>query len=200
MNNFTIHTGIVVPLDMANIDTDAIIPKQFLQQITRHGLGKYLFFNWRYLSNNKDKPNNNFILNNHYYHDASILLTRENFGCGSSREHALWALTDYGFRVILAPSFADIFYINSFNNKLLPVKLLPQEINELFQLTKINKRLFITVNLLTQKVLTNKKIFNFKIDNCYRNSMINDLDNISKTLIYENFIFQYEKKLPNYLK
>ena len=120
---FTQHTGLVVPLDAANVDTDAIIPKQFLQKVTRTGFGAHLFNDWRFLDDKGQQPNPEFVLNFPEYQGASILLARENFGCGSSREHAPWALTDYGFKVVIAPSFADIFYGNSFNNQLLPVTL-----------------------------------------------------------------------------
>ena len=126
---FIKHTGLVVPLDAANVDTDAIIPKQFLQKVTRTGFGAHLFNDWRFLDEKGQQPNPNFVLNFPQYQGASILLARENFGCGSSREHAPWALTDYGFKVVIAPSFADIFYGNSFNNQLLPVKLSDAEVD-----------------------------------------------------------------------
>ena len=131
---FIKHTGLVVPLDAANVDTDAIIPKQFLQKVTRTGFGAHLFNDWRFLDEKGQQPNPDFVLNFPQYQGASILLARENFGCGSSREHAPWALTDYGFKVVIAPSFADIFYGNSFNNQLLPVKLSDAEVDELFAL------------------------------------------------------------------
>lgn len=127
---FIKHTGLVVPLDAANVDTDAIIPKQFLQKVTRTGFGAHLFNDWRFLDEKGQQPNPDFVLNFPQYQGASILLARENFGCGSSREHAPWALTDYGFKVVIAPSFADIFYGNSFNNQLLPVKLSDAEVDE----------------------------------------------------------------------
>ena len=133
---FIKHTGLVVPLDAANVDTDAIIPKQFLQKVTRTGFGAHLFNDWRFLDEKGQQPNPDFVLNFPQYQGASILLARENFGCGSSREHAPWALTDYGFKVVIAPSFADIFYGNSFNNQLLPVKLSDAEVDELFALVK----------------------------------------------------------------
>lgn len=128
----------MVPLDAANVDTDAIIPKQFLQKVTRTGFGAHLFNDWRFLDEKGQQPNPDFVLNFPQYQGASILLARENFGCGSSREHAPWALTDYGFKVVIAPSFADIFYGNSFNNQLLPVKLSDAEVDELFALVKAN--------------------------------------------------------------
>ena len=129
MTKFTQHIGIVVPLDAANIDTDAIIPKQFLQKVTRTGFGQHLFNDWRFLDDAGQKPNPDFVLNKPRYKGASILLTRENFGCGSSREHAPWALTDYGFKVVIASSFADIFYGNSLNNQLLPLTLSEADID-----------------------------------------------------------------------
>lgn len=128
----------MVPLDAANVDTDAIIPKQFLQKVTRTGFGAHLFNDWRFLDEKGQQPNPDFVLNFSQYQGASILLARENFGCGSSREHAPQALTDYGFKVVIAPSFADIFYGNSFNNQLLPVKLSDAEVDELFALVKAN--------------------------------------------------------------
>ncbi len=135
---FTQHTGLVVPLDAANVDTDAIIPKQFLQKVTRTGFGAHLFNDWRFLDDKGQQPNPEFVLNFPEYQGASILLARENFGCGSSREHAPWALTDYGFKVVIAPSFADIFYGNSFNNQLLPVTLSDEQVDELFKLVQSN--------------------------------------------------------------
>ncbi|MGL5585562.1 MAG: 3-isopropylmalate dehydratase small subunit, partial [Plesiomonas sp.] len=132
MTGFTQHTGIVAPLDAANIDTDAIIPKQFLQKVTRTGFGQHLFHDWRFLDDAGTQENPAFILNQPEYRRASVLLTRENFGCGSSREHAPWALADYGFKVIIAPSFADIFYGNAINNQLLPVRLAAADIDALF--------------------------------------------------------------------
>ena len=131
---FIKHTGLVVPLDAANVDTDAIIPKQFLQKVTRTGFGAHLFNDWRFLDEKGQQPNPDFVLNFPQYQGASILLARENFGCGSSREHAPWALTDYGFKVVIAPSFADIFYGNSFNNQLLPVTLSDEQVDEMFAL------------------------------------------------------------------
>ena len=118
MLKFIEHTGVVVPLNFSNIDTDIIIPKQFLKCVNKRGLGKFLFYDWRFIDGNELLINKNFILNKKIYKNASILLTGENFGCGSSREHAVWSLLDYGFKVIIAPSFSDIFYNNSFNNKL----------------------------------------------------------------------------------
>ena len=133
MSGFKQHTGLVVPLDAANVDTDAIIPKQFLQKVTRVGFGKHLFHDWRFLDDAGEQPNPEFVMNAPRYQGASILLARENFGCGSSREHAPWALADYGIKVMIAPSFADIFYGNSINNQMVPVRLTEAEVDEIFQ-------------------------------------------------------------------
>ncbi|MFV8766825.1 3-isopropylmalate dehydratase small subunit, partial [Yersinia enterocolitica] len=149
---FAQHRGLVAPLDAANVDTDAIIPKQFLQKVTRTGFGQHLFNDWRFLDDAGKVPNSEFVLNQPRYQGATILLTRENFGCGSSREHAPWALTDFGFKVVIAPSFADIFYGNSFNNQLLPVTLSEGDIDTLFQLVKENEGIEFIVDLEHQTV------------------------------------------------
>ena len=132
MEPFSKHTGLVAPLDRVNVDTDQMVPKQFLKLLTREGFGKVLFYDWRYLDDGK-RPNPDFILNKSRYQGASILLARANFGCGSSREHAPWAILDYGFRVIIAPSYADIFYNNCFKNGILPVTLSDAEVEDLFR-------------------------------------------------------------------
>ncbi|CZY41962.1 isopropylmalate isomerase small subunit [Enterobacter hormaechei] len=160
---FTQHTGRVVPLDAANVDTDAIIPKQFLQKVTRTGFGAHLFNDWRFLDDKGEVPNPEFVLNFPEYKGASILLARENFGCGSSREHAPWALTDYGFKVVIAPSFADIFYGNSFNNQLLPVTLSDEQVDELFALVQANPGISFEVDLEAEVVKAGDKIYSFSI-------------------------------------
>lgn len=199
MPKFIYHTGIVLPLDIANVDTDNIIPKQFLQATTRSNFGKYLFFNWRFIKNKKTL-NPNFILNHISYKNSSILLSRKNFGCGSSREHAVWALIDYGFKVIIAPSFADIFYKNSFINQLLLITLTESEINSLFQETNIHKKaMLFTINLIKQIIYTKNTHYSFKINNFYKNYMIYDLDPISVTLNNEDIIQTYETNQPSYL-
>lgn len=199
MSKFIYHTGIVLPLNIANIDTDNIIPKQFLQETTRSNFGKYLFFNWRYIKHT-ETSNPNFIMNHVSYKNASILLSRKNFGCGSSREHAVWALIDYGFKVIIAPSFADIFYKNSFINQLLLITLSELEINNLFQEINIQKKsALFTVNLTEQKIYTKNKYYPFKIDNFYKNYMTHDLDPISVTLNNEDIIQKYESNQPPFL-
>lgn len=193
---FTQHTGLVVPLDAANVDTDAIIPKQFLQKVTRTGFGAHLFNDWRFLDDKGQQPNPEFVLNFPEYQGASILLARENFGCGSSREHAPWALTDYGFKVVIAPSFADIFYGNSFNNQLL-VTLSDEQVDELFKLVQANPGITFEVDLEAQVVKAGDKTYSFKIDDFRRHCMLNGLDSIGLTLQHEAAISDYERKLPH---
>lgn len=200
MTKFTQHTGIVVPLDVANVDTDAIIPKQFLQKVTRTGFGQHLFNDWRFLDDEGQKPNPDFILNKPRYKGATILLARENFGCGSSREHAPWALTDYGFKTIIAPSFADIFYGNSFNNQLLPVVLTEQQVDSLFNWVNANEGAQITVDLEAQTVTAGNESYHFDIDPFRRHCMINGLDSIGLTLQHEADISAYEQKQPAFLR
>ncbi|KID04219.1 isopropylmalate isomerase [Hafnia alvei] len=199
MAKFIQHSGIVVPLDAANVDTDAIIPKQFLQKVTRTGFGQHLFNDWRFLDDAGQQPNPDFILNQPAFKGASILLARENFGCGSSREHAPWALTDYGFKVVIAPSFADIFYGNSFNNQLLPVTLSESEVDELFEQVKANPGISFTVDLETQTVHAGNKTYKFELDSFRRHCMMNGLDSIGLTLQHEAAISAYEEKLPEFL-
>lgn len=194
------HSGIVVPLDAANVDTDAIIPKQFLQKVTRTGFGQHLFNDWCFLDDAGQQPNPDFILNQPEFKGASILLTRENFGCGSSREHAPWALTDYGFKVVIAPSFADIFYGNSFNNQLLPVTLSEVEIDELFVQVEAAPGMSFTVDLETQTVRAGDKSYSFELDSFRRHCMMNGLDSIGLTLQHEAAISEYEGKLPEFLR
>ncbi|QBH97415.1 3-isopropylmalate dehydratase small subunit [Limnobaculum zhutongyuii] len=200
MTKFTQHTGIVVPLDAANVDTDAIIPKQFLQKVTRTGFGQHLFNDWRFLDDAGQKPNPDFVLNKPRYKGASILLARENFGCGSSREHAPWALTDYGFKVVIAPSFADIFYGNSFNNQLLPVILTEAEVDELFKLVANQEGVEFTVDLENQQVIAGGKRYEFNIDAFRKHCMINGLDSIGLTLQHNDAISDYEAKQPVFLR
>lgn len=200
MAKFTQHIGLVVPLDAANVDTDAIIPKQFLQKVTRTGFGQHLFNDWRFLDDAGQVPNPEFVLNQARYQGATILLARENFGCGSSREHAPWALTDYGFHVVIAPSFADIFYGNSFNNQLLPVTLSEADIDTLFQLVKNNEGIQFVVDLEAQTVNAGGKSYPFDIDGFRRHCMINGLDSIGLTLQHESYISAYEKQQPAFLR
>ncbi|HGN0099211.1 TPA: 3-isopropylmalate dehydratase small subunit [Proteus mirabilis] len=200
MNKFTQHTGIPVPLDAANVDTDAIIPKQFLQKVTRTGFGKHLFHDWRFLDDEGTQPNPSFILNQSIYQGASILLARENFGCGSSREHAPWALTDYGFHAVIAPSFADIFYGNSFNNQLLPIKLSDKQVTQLFDWVTEHAGMPITVDLVAQQVIAGELCFSFEIDAFRRHCMIEGLDSIGLTLQHQAEISAYEAKQPAFMR
>ncbi|QCI20748.1 3-isopropylmalate dehydratase small subunit (plasmid) [Buchnera aphidicola (Brachycaudus cardui)] len=199
MFKFTEHTGVVVPLDIANIDTDTIIPKQFLQKVSKIGFGKYLFHDWRFLDTRQLQKNKNFILNKEVYKNASILLTRENFGCGSSREHAVWSLLDYGFRVIIGSTFADIFYNNSFNNKLLLITLDKKDINFLFDVVKMNIGISFNVNLLNNEIIVNKRSFSFQLDDFRRTCLLNNLDNIDLTMKYSDKIQDYEDKISSCL-
>ncbi|KMV73842.1 3-isopropylmalate dehydratase small subunit [Rosenbergiella epipactidis] len=197
---FTQHTGLVAPLDAANVDTDAIIPKQFLQKVTRTGFGQHLFNDWRFIDDAGKIPNPDFVLNKPLYKGTSILLTRENFGCGSSREHAPWALTDFGFRVVIAPSFADIFYSNSFNNQLLLVKLSEAQIDELFQLVEQHPGINFTVDLEAMTIQAGDKVYTFELDSFRRHCMLNGLDSIGLTLQHEASIGDYEAKQPAFLQ
>ena len=199
MSGFKQHTGLVVPLDQANVDTDAIIPKQFLQKVTRIGFGQHLFHDWRFLDDAGEQPNPEFVMNAPRYQGASILLARENFGCGSSREHAPWALADYGIKVMIAPSFADIFYGNSINNQMVPVKLTDAEVDEIFQFVEANEGAEVTVSLESMKVTANGKEYSFEIDEFRRHCLLNGLDNIGLTLQHEDKIAEYEAKIPSFM-
>lgn len=199
MAKFTQHTGIVVPLDVANVDTDAIIPKQFLQKVTRKGFGQHLFNDWRFLDDAGQRSNPDFVLNQPRYRGASILLARGNFGCGSSREHAPWALTDYGFHVVIAPSFADIFYSNSLNNQLLPITFQEDQVDELFKMVIAQEGMTFTIYLDKQQVLADDTVYAFKIDSFRRHCIINGLDSISLTLMHNETISQYESRQPLFL-
>ncbi|MCD9492322.1 3-isopropylmalate dehydratase small subunit [Photobacterium phosphoreum] len=199
MTGFTQHTGLVVPLNTANIDTDAIIPKQFLQKVTRTGFGQHLFHDWRFLDDAGQQPNPNFIMNTPRYQGASILLARENFGCGSSREHAPWALADYGIKVMIAPSFADIFYGNSINNFMIPVRLTDQQIDELFEFVEATVGAEISIDLEAMIVSANNKQYPFEIDEFRRHCLLNGLDNIGLTLQHQAKIAEYEANIPTYL-
>ncbi|EKO3588675.1 TPA: 3-isopropylmalate dehydratase small subunit [Vibrio metschnikovii] len=199
MSGFQQHTGLAVALDAANIDTDAIIPKQFLQKVNRIGFGQHLFHDWRFLDDAGLTPNPDFVMNQPRYQGASILLARENFGCGSSREHAPWALADYGIKVIIAPSFADIFYGNAINNQMLPVRLSDHEVEELFHYVQNTPGATIDVDLQTLNVVANKKTYCFEIDDFRRHCLLNGLDNIGLTLQHEAKIAEYEAKIPHFL-
>lgn len=199
MQEFKQHTGIAVPLNAANVDTDQIIPKQFLKAVSKIGFGKHAFNDWRYLDEEGTKENPDFVLNYPRYKGASILLARENFGNGSSREHAPWALADYGFRAIIAPSFADIFYNNSLNNGLLLVKLTEDEVDQLFKLVEAHEGQTITVDLENLEVRANDLKFKFTLDEFRRYCIMNGLDNIGLTLQHEDAIIAYEQKKYKWL-
>ena len=202
MEKFVTFKGIVCPLDRSNVDTDAIIPKQFLKSIKRTGFGPNLFDEWRYLDHgepgmdNSHRPlNPEFVLNQSRYQDANILLARENFGCGSSREHAPWALEDYGFRVIIAPSFADIFFNNCFKNGILPIVLDAAIVDELFQDVYANEGYQLTVNLEEQTITKpDGRKFSFEVDAFRKHCLINGLDDIGLTLQHVDDIKAYEEK------
>lgn len=195
MRPFTVHTGLVVPLDRSNVDTDQLIPKQFLKRIERTGFGRFLFFDWRFLDNGQ--PNPEFVLNRPQYAGASILLSQRNFGCGSSREHAPWALEDYGFRVILAPSFADIFYNNCFKNGMLPLKFDEAVISDLFAREAAHPGYKLTVDLEKGTITDDFGLsLKFEIDAFRRHCLLNGLDDIGLTLEHEAKIATYEQAHP----
>lgn len=199
MTGFKQHKGIVVPLDSANVDTDAIIPKQFLQKVNRIGFGKHLFHDWRFLDDAGHQPNPEFVLNQLQFAGASILLARENFGCGSSREHAPWALADYGFKAIITPSFADIFYGNAINNGMVPVRLKEEEVDALFQLVAAKPGIEIEVDLEANQVRAGELSFGFEIDEFRRYCLLNGLDAIGLTLQHEAAISAFEAKQPSWI-
>ncbi len=187
MKPFTKITSVLTPFDRINVDTDQIVPKQFLKLIHKTGFGKFLFYDWRFDQNNK--PKNDFVLNNSKYAGSKILLTRENFGCGSSREHAAWALKDYGFNVIIGPSFADIFYDNCFKNGILPIILDSKEVQDLFD-TESN----LSIDLESQTIKFDDKTINFEIDDFRKKTLLEGLDDITQTLQYQDKIDEYEKR------
>ncbi|MCU7813456.1 MAG: 3-isopropylmalate dehydratase small subunit [Candidatus Thiodiazotropha sp. (ex Notomyrtea botanica)] len=202
MEKFETFTGIVCPLDRSNVDTDAIIPKQFLKSIKRSGFGPNLFDEWRYLDqgepgmDNSQRPlNPDFVLNDPRYQSAKILLTRKNFGCGSSREHAPWALEDYGFRVIIAPSFADIFFNNCFKNGILPIVLNEEIVEKLFSMSGQQQALALTVDLREQRLsLSDGETISFEVDAFRKHCLLNGLDDIGLTLEHVDAIKAYETR------
>ncbi len=202
MKAFTQVTGLVAPLDRANVDTDQIIPKQFLKSIKRTGFGPNLFDEWRYLDvgqpyqdNSKRPLNKEFVLNHARYQGASVLLARENFGCGSSREHAPWALDEYGFRCVIAPSYADIFFNNSFKNGLLPIILSDAEVDELFKQVEANPGYELQVDLASQTVTRpDGQTHKFEIDEFRKHCLLNGLDDIGLTLMDGDAIATFESK------
>jgi len=202
MQAFTTLDGLVVPLDRANVDTDAIIPKQFLKSIKRAGFGPNLFDEWRYLDHGEPgmdpatrKPNPEFVLNFPRYKGASVLLARDNFGCGSSREHAPWALEDYGIRAIIAPSYADIFYNNCFKNGILPIVLPAEVVEDLFRETYAVEGYRLVIDLDAQTVTTpDGESFAFEVDPGRKHRLVNGLDDIGLTLRFTEKINEYEER------
>ncbi len=202
MDKFVVHKGLVVPLDRSNVDTDAIIPKQYLKSISKTGFGPTLFDDWRYtepgepgMDHSNRSLNENFALNQPRYQGASILLARENFGCGSSREHAVWALTDYGIKAVIAPSYADIFFNNSFKNGLLPIVLSESIIDGLFNEVEANEGAEFTIDLEQKKVISaSGTSYDFEVDEFRKHCLLNGLDDIGLTLQHADAIRQYESK------
>ena len=205
MEKFTIHSGIVIPLDRSNVDTDAIIPKQYLKSISRSGFGSTLFDDWRYqkagepgMDHSKRAIKEDFVLNQARYQGGSILLARKNFGCGSSREHAVWALEDYGFRVVIAPSFADIFFNNCFKNGILPIVLSEEKVDALFAEAAMQEGCSLTIDLENQVVIEKDELLtektHFEVDEFRKYCLLNGLDDIGLTLKHADDIRAYEAK------
>jgi 3-isopropylmalate/(R)-2-methylmalate dehydratase small subunit len=193
MQPFTKLKGIVAPLDLPNVDTDQIIPKQFLKRIERTGFGQYLFYDWRFLDGRELNPD--FEMNQARYRGSRILVARANFGCGSSREHAPWSLEDYGFRCIIAPSFADIFYNNCFKNGMLPVQLQEAQVEEIFQRVRQTPGYELVVDLVNQTIQSEDGLaFRFEVDGFRRDCLLNGLDDIGLTLQYEEKISEFERR------
>mgnify|MGYP001147741825 CR=1 FL=1 len=199
MSGINLHIGTAVPLDIANIDTDQIIPKQFLTGVTRSGYGKHLFHDWRYNDLHEQEPNTDFNLNKAIYAGASILITRENFGCGSSREHAPWALLDFGIHVIIAPSFADIFYGNAINNNMLPICLEDETVDILIEIVNNAPSTEIQVNLAEKTVSVLEQVFHFEIAQHHQYNLINGLDAIGQTLEFSDEIQKFEDQRPAWM-
>ena len=185
MKPFSKVTSIITPFDRANVDTDQIIPKQFLKLITKSGFGRFLFYDWRF--NQDGKPKNDFVLNNSRYENSQILVTNENFGCGSSREHAVWALKDFGFNVIISPSFADIFYSNCFKNGVLPIILDIEKIHKLLQFKDE-----VEIDLNSQRITMGDELINFEIDSHRKIRLLKGLDEIDLTLKEDEKIEKFE--------
>ena len=191
MKPFVTLTGIAAPLNRVNVDTDAIIPKQFLKRIERSGFGQFLFYEWRFSP--EGEPIDTFVLNQERYANSTILLARNNFGCGSSREHAPWALLDYGFRAIIAPSYADIFYNNCFKNGILPIKLSEEQVEELFKRAEQHTGYELTIDLQARTVTDSQGLFySFEVDEYRRYCLLNGLDDIGITLQLEDKITAFE--------
>lgn len=187
------HRGLVAPIDRVNVDTDQIIPKQFLKRIERTGFGQFLFYDWRFDEHGNERPE--FVLNQPRFRHATVLLARDNFGSGSSREHAPWALLDYGFRVLIAPSFADIFYNNCFKNGILPVRLPEEQVDELFRRTEATPGYELTIDLEQCTVTDDDDLtFSFEIDPFRRHCLLEGLDDIGITLQHEDKIAAFERQ------
>lgn len=197
MQSIIIHEGLAAPLDRAHVDTDQIIPKQFLTKVERTGFGEHCFNDWRYLDSAGTELNPDFVLNAPRYQGASVLLTRENFGCGSSREHAPWALREMGFQVVIAPSFADIFYGNAINNGMLPIRLPEQAVDQLFNEVESREGARIIVDL-EQQIVTGPEgtRYHFDIDPFHRECLMRGLDSIGWTLQFGEMISRYEQTIP----
>ncbi|GHO43543.1 3-isopropylmalate dehydratase small subunit [Ktedonospora formicarum] len=194
MEPFTTLTGLVAPLDRTNVNTDEISPARFLKTIRRTGFAHVLFANWRYLGDDKS-PNPDFVLNQPRYQGASILLSDDNFGCGSSREHAPWAIREYGFRCLIAPSFADIFYNNCFNNGMLPITFDPATVHQLFAEVEVQEGYTLSVDLATQSVTKpDGSVLHFEIDAFKRHALLNGLDNVGWSLSHRDDIANYEQQ------
>ena len=192
MQPFTTHKGLVAPIDRVNVDTDQMVPKQFLKWVTREGYGRVLFYDWRYLEGEKANPD--FVLNKPRYQGASVLLARANFGCGSSREHAPWAILEYGFRALIAPSYADIFYNNCFKNGLLPVTLPDADLDELFRRTEKHAGYRLTVDLEDQTLNDDLGLkLSFQVDPFRRECLLRGWDDIGLSLRFQDRIAAYEK-------
>jgi 3-isopropylmalate/(R)-2-methylmalate dehydratase small subunit len=199
MSAFTVHTGTAVPLDIANIDTDQIIPKQFLTGVTRQGYGKHLFHDWRYLDLHEQEPNPDFNLNKPEFAGASILVTRENFGCGSSREHAPWALKDFGLQVVIATSFADIFYGNAINNFMLPIVLDNAQIDEIMAIIAQSPDTQFIIDLRNLRVNVQEKVYTFSLASHHKYNLENGLDAIGLSLTHDEAITHYENQAKSWL-
>jgi 3-isopropylmalate/(R)-2-methylmalate dehydratase small subunit len=193
MQPFATHSGLVMPLDRVNVDTDQMVPKQFLKALTREGFGRILFYDWRYLPG--EKPNPEFVLNFPRYKGASVLLARANFGCGSSREHAPWGVKDYGFRAIIAPSYADIFYNNCFKNGILPIRVSQEDLDKLFDDAERGANATLTIDLANQEIRgpDGGKV-KFEIDPFRKHCLMNGLDDIGLTMEKKSSIDAYEAK------
>jgi|SRR5450432_127303 3-isopropylmalate/(R)-2-methylmalate dehydratase small subunit len=192
MQPFITHSGLVMPMDKVNVDTDQMVPKQFLKALTRQGFGRILFYDWRYLPG--EIPNPEFVLNFPRYKGASVLLARTNFGCGSSREHAPWGVRDYGFRAVIAPSYADIFYSNCFKNGILPAILIGEQVDELFKRTEIEEGYSLNIDLPSQTISDNHGLaYKFEIEPSRKEILLKGLDDIGTTMIHAERIDAYEK-------